>query len=254
MFAAQILEAVMLICFGLSWPINACKNYKAETAAGTSWQFILLITLGYVAGVAAKVLAGAINWVLIVYFLNLVCIGVNWAVYFRNCRLDREHQLAAAHEHEVASIGGVVVATDGSPASLNAINFALHSVNLENVDEVNVVSAVEANNPVSFQRARHALDVARDLFGQAGIECKMHLCEGQASTAIVKATKDCKAGLVIMGSRGYSGVKSLILGSTSKAVTNSTACPVLIVKQRTAAKQPKGAAVPQPATRAVAGA
>ena len=41
---AEVLEAVMLICFGLSWPMNAYKNYKARTAAGTSWQFILLIT------------------------------------------------------------------------------------------------------------------------------------------------------------------------------------------------------------------
>ena len=81
---AEVLEAVMLICFGLSWPMNAYKNYKAGTAAGTSWQFILLITLGYVAGIAAKFVSGTINWVLIVYFINVVCIAVNWAVYFRN--------------------------------------------------------------------------------------------------------------------------------------------------------------------------
>ena len=51
---AEALEAIMLICFGLSWPMNAYKNFKARTAAGTSWQFILLITLGYFAGIAAK--------------------------------------------------------------------------------------------------------------------------------------------------------------------------------------------------------
>ena len=85
---AEVLEAVMLICFGLSWPMNAYKNYKAGTAAGTSWQFILLITLGYVAGIAAKFVSGMINWVLIVYFINVVCIAANWLVYFRNRRLD----------------------------------------------------------------------------------------------------------------------------------------------------------------------
>ena len=90
MMLAQILEAAMLICFGLSWPINAYKNFKAGTAAGTSWQFILLITVGYLAGIAAKFAADMINWVLIVYFINLVCLGVNWAVYFRNRRLDAE--------------------------------------------------------------------------------------------------------------------------------------------------------------------
>ena len=72
---AEALEAIMLICFGLSWPMNAYKNFKARTAAGTSWQFILLITLGYFAGIAAKFVSGTINWVLAVYFLNVVCIA-----------------------------------------------------------------------------------------------------------------------------------------------------------------------------------
>jgi len=87
---ASVLEALMLVCFGLSWPLNAYKNYKARTAAGTSWQFIGLITLGYFAGIAAKFVAGSINWVLIVYFVNLVCLAANWLVYFRNVRLDRQ--------------------------------------------------------------------------------------------------------------------------------------------------------------------
>lgn len=85
---AELLEAAMLICFGLSWPMNAYKNFKAGTAVGTSWQFILLITLGYVAGIAAKFVSGSFTWVLAVYFLNVVCIGANWAVYFRNRALD----------------------------------------------------------------------------------------------------------------------------------------------------------------------
>lgn len=87
---AEFLEAAMLVCFGLSWPLNAWKAYKAETAAGTSWQFILLITVGYLAGIAAKFASGTINWVLAVYFINLVAIGANWAVYFRNKGLDMQ--------------------------------------------------------------------------------------------------------------------------------------------------------------------
>ncbi|MFR5093151.1 MAG: hypothetical protein ACLTDR_15220 [Adlercreutzia equolifaciens] len=85
---AELLEAIMLICFGLSWPLNAYKNYRAGTAVGTSWQFIALITAGYFAGIAAKFVSGNLNWVLIVYFINVVCIAANWLVYFRNRRLD----------------------------------------------------------------------------------------------------------------------------------------------------------------------
>lgn len=87
---SQILEAVMLVCFGFSWPLNAYKSYRAATAASSSWQFILLITLGYFAGIGAKLASGTFNWVLAVYFLNLVFLGANWAVYFRNVKLDRK--------------------------------------------------------------------------------------------------------------------------------------------------------------------
>ncbi len=85
---AEILEAIMLVCFGLSWPLNAYKAFQARTAAGTSWQFILLITLGYVAGIAAKIVSGNINWVLAIYILNLLAVGVCFVVYRRNRRLD----------------------------------------------------------------------------------------------------------------------------------------------------------------------
>lgn len=97
---AEVLEALMLICFGLSWPLNAYKNYKAGTAVGTSWQFIALITLGYFAGIAAKFVSGNLNWVLVVYFINVICIAANWVVYFRNCRLDAQRARAVVVEEK----------------------------------------------------------------------------------------------------------------------------------------------------------
>lgn len=95
---AQLLEAAMLVCFGLSWPLSAYKSYKAATAAGASWQFIALITLGYLAGIGAKFVSGQINWVLIVYFINLIFLGANWWVYFRNVALDRSRENKMADE------------------------------------------------------------------------------------------------------------------------------------------------------------
>lgn len=91
---SELLEAAMLVCFGLSWPLNAYKNFKAATAAGSSWQFIALITTGYMAGIAAKFASGSVNWVLAVYLINLACIGVNWIVYFRNRRLAAQREIA----------------------------------------------------------------------------------------------------------------------------------------------------------------
>ncbi len=85
-----ILEMIMLICFGLSWPMNVMKAYKAKTAKGSSLPFILLIITGYMAGISAKVITGQINFVLIVYVINLMIVLANLLVYFRNVSLDRE--------------------------------------------------------------------------------------------------------------------------------------------------------------------
>lgn len=87
---ASILEATMLICFGLSWPINALNAWRARTAKGTSPLFLALITFGYVAGTAAKFVGNNINWVLGVYLFNLVALVVNDLIYVRNLRLDAQ--------------------------------------------------------------------------------------------------------------------------------------------------------------------
>ena len=87
----SIFESIMLICFGLSWPLNVIKAYKARTAKGTSLPFILLITLGYLAGISAKLLTHQINYVLVVYLINLVIVFTNILVYFRNVALDKKH-------------------------------------------------------------------------------------------------------------------------------------------------------------------
>ena len=86
----SILETVMLVCFGFSWPLNVIKAYRAKTAKGTSLPFILLIITGYIAGISAKLISGQINYVLIAYILNLAIVSLNIIVYFRNVSLDKK--------------------------------------------------------------------------------------------------------------------------------------------------------------------
>ncbi len=86
----EILEAVMLVCFGLSWPINLMKNIRARTAKSMSLNFILLIIVGYVAGITAKIITGRINYVLVIYIVNLLVVCVNLVVYFVNRGLDKK--------------------------------------------------------------------------------------------------------------------------------------------------------------------
>lgn len=86
---SQILEIVMLICFGLSWPMSVVKNIRAKTARTMSLPFTLLIIGGYIAGITAKILSNQINFVLIAYLLNLAIVSLNVVVYFINRRYDK---------------------------------------------------------------------------------------------------------------------------------------------------------------------
>ena len=87
---SSIFETIMLVCFGLSWPINVMKAYRARTAKATSLPFILLILTGYIAGITAKVISNQINYVFVVYLINIAIVLLNVAVYFRNVALDKK--------------------------------------------------------------------------------------------------------------------------------------------------------------------
>lgn len=86
---ASIFETAMLVCFGLSWPINLVKAIKSKTAKATSLKFLLLITFGYLCGIAAKLVSHQFNYVLAVYILNLLVVAANLVVYFINRRHDK---------------------------------------------------------------------------------------------------------------------------------------------------------------------
>lgn len=86
---SSALETCMLICFGFSWPLNVYKAFKARTTKGTSIPFVCLIVAGYICGIAAKIINGQINYVLVVYFINLFAVSMNFVVYFRNRRIEK---------------------------------------------------------------------------------------------------------------------------------------------------------------------
>lgn len=226
----QILEAAMLTCFGLSWPLNAYKNFKAGTAAGTSWQFILLITVGYLAGIAAKICSDTINWVLIVYLINLVFLAANWAVYFRNRRLDAQRLEKRTESDFTPSVETVIIATDGSRASLDALSFATSTMDLSRSKRVEVISVMQTSSSADKEKAGKATAAAKAILEKSDVRAIETVREGDPATAIVNAANRTDANLVVIGSRGLSGLKEKLLGSVSREVAEHTSCPVLIVK------------------------
>ena len=90
---AEILEIVMIVSFGASWPLNVMKSYRARTTKGKSLAFLLLIFFGYIAGIVAKLTADTFKWyVLFFYVLNLVMVSADLVMYVRNYRLDKKRE------------------------------------------------------------------------------------------------------------------------------------------------------------------
>ena len=86
--APQWLEAAMLICFGLSWPISVWKTYRTKQIGGKSLRFMLLILLGYFAGIAAKItralaLPAPLEPVTTLYIFNAVFVTIDITLHLR---------------------------------------------------------------------------------------------------------------------------------------------------------------------------
>ncbi len=95
---AEILEVIMIVSFGFSWPMNVIKSYKARTTKGKSLAFLYLIFFGYIAGIASKFVnevymasIGQKWYVLFFYILNFVMVGTDLVLYYRNKRLDKQN-------------------------------------------------------------------------------------------------------------------------------------------------------------------
>jgi hypothetical protein len=89
---AEFLEALMVICFGVSWPASLVKAWRVRTAKGKSILFLLFVEMGYICGISAKIVSGNITYVFVFYALNSVFVATDIALYFRNRALDKARQ------------------------------------------------------------------------------------------------------------------------------------------------------------------
>ena len=94
---AELLEVIMIVSFGASWPLNVIKSYKARTTKGKSLAFLCLIFFGYIAGIISKLInqtymmSFSSKWyVLFFYVLNLIMVGTDLCLYFRNYKFDKK--------------------------------------------------------------------------------------------------------------------------------------------------------------------
>lgn len=83
----SIFEIMMLVCFGSAWPVSIYKSWKSRTNKGKSIFFLVIVLIGYVAGILHKIFY-YYDLVIILYFLNFTMITIDLFIYYRNSKLD----------------------------------------------------------------------------------------------------------------------------------------------------------------------
>ncbi len=84
----SVFEASMLLCFGVSWPISIAKALRTRVVAGKSPVFMIIVMIGYASGIMHKLLFSR-DWVIALYAINLLMVGVDLALYFKYSRALR---------------------------------------------------------------------------------------------------------------------------------------------------------------------
>ena len=124
----------------------------------------------------------------------------------------------------------ILVATDGSRFSDMAAVFAAELAKAGNVP----LSVLSVKVPVHSERrqneAQPIVDRVLAFLEEQGIQARGIVEEGPADDTIVDVAEDRKAGLIVLGNFGRTGIGRMLFGSKAERVINQTSSPVLIAR------------------------
>lgn len=81
-------EGIMLICFGLSWPISIYKSLRVKRVEGKSLLFMGVVCFGYISGIIHKIFY-SYDWIILLYAVNMLMILFDMTLYFHYNRKNK---------------------------------------------------------------------------------------------------------------------------------------------------------------------
>jgi nucleotide-binding universal stress UspA family protein len=133
----------------------------------------------------------------------------------------------------------VLVAVDGSPRSEKTIQIAVDlarrygaTATVVHVREFERYEGddVDLGPPIPAEKL---VDEVLERFREAGVEARgeiRRVSHGETPEQIVEVAKSAESDLIIMGSRGMTEWRSLLLGGVANKVVHHATCPVLLVR------------------------
>ena len=147
---------------------------------------------------------------------------------------------------EPVKIKTVLVPLDFSRPSMRAVSYAvsfakkfgavIHLLHVEASDEACAVAGAgqvmrETAESVAFLHERLAGVQKKHMRAFWPENC--HVRSGRPYQEICALAREIEADLIVLATRGHTGLKRVFLGSTAERIVRLTPCPVLIVRQRT---------------------
>lgn len=137
----------------------------------------------------------------------------------------------------------IVVGTDGSQPAERALEEAL-AIAARDDAELHIVTAFPdpalireritsgaTAAPVNLsQVADSVLNRAVERANAKGVRAQTHASESEPAEAILQLASEVNADLIVVGSRGLSGIQRFLLGSVSAKVSEHASCSVMIVR------------------------
>jgi len=139
----------------------------------------------------------------------------------------------------------ILVPTDFSPHSETALEVAeklvkltggkihlLHcyKINVGGISPYGISIPEEFNRQVREAAEKKLEEVVREVAAE-GIEIEAHLTPRFPSEAVSDLAKELGADLIVMGTRGATGLKHILLGSVAERTIRIAPCPVLTTKE-----------------------
>jgi len=80
------------------------------------------------------------------------------------------------------------------------------------------------------EEGRQATQLAEDMARNLNIPCKKIVVQGNPCQEILKSAREMEADLIVIGSRGRTGIEKFLLGSVAEKVVLQSSIPVLMIK------------------------
>ena len=147
----------------------------------------------------------------------------------------------------------ILVPLDGSPTSMEAADYAIMLSTLHHAQIVllHVLNVAEYYSSLQFFEVKQTIEskeIIEDAKKEANkwfnivkkkideklgkqIELETYITISQSTVkSILDFAEEKNVDLIVVGTRGRSGIKKLLLGSTASGIVTYSSCPVIVVK------------------------